>query len=294
MEEVGNNSIPKPELEVNGTGNNNSETKETNGEELINNKEELINNEEIIKNRGEGEKEVAIEEKQVMNFKLTFGKKVHDITFDSNAPLKRLKEHIEGLTGVPSTMQKLMWKGMLKDDELPISQTQLKEGAKVMLVGSTVSDVIQVNTVASSTSSSSSSSSSSNEKPKPFCEQTEHKKIIDKGRPEDGIIGKKGTKSSITNGFSLHGMLNKMASKVRLTFKTDVEQIWIATNERTEKLAFNSIQQIVSEPIAGQEDYHIMGFQLGPTEKSRYFVYFVPAQYVESIKDCLLGGFQYF
>jgi len=218
---------------------------------------------------------------------------VHDITFDSNAPLKRLKEHIEGLTGVPTAMQKLMWKGMLKDDELPLSQTQLKDGAKVMLVGSTVSDVIQVNTIAT-TSSSSSSSSSSTEKPKPLCEQTEHKKIIDKGRSEDGIIGKRGTKSSITNGFSLHGMLNKMASKVRLTFKTDVEQLWIATNERTEKVSFNSIQQVISEPIAGQEDYHIMAFQLGPTEKSRYYVYFVPAQYVDSIKDNILGKFQYF
>jgi len=254
---------------------------------------ETSNNEEITKNRGEETVKEDPKAQEVMNFKLTFGKKVHDITFDSNAPLKRLKEHIEGLTGVPSSMQKLMWKGMLKDDELPISQTQLKEGAKVMLVGSTVSDVIQVNTLATTTSSSSSSSTAT-EKAKTFCEQTEHKKIIDKGRPEDGIIGKKGTKSSITNGFSLHGMLNKMASKVRLTFKTDVEQLWIATNERTEKIQFNSIQQIVSEPITGQEDYHIMGFQLGPTEKSRYFVYFVPAQYVESIKDCVLGGFQYF
>jgi len=49
--------------------------------------------------------------KLVVNFKLTYGKNTHDITFDYNAPLKRLKDHIQELTGVPSKMQKLMYKG---------------------------------------------------------------------------------------------------------------------------------------------------------------------------------------
>lgn len=36
------------------------------------------------------------------------------------------------------------------------------------------------------------------------------------------------------------------------------------------------------------------GLQLGPTEASRYWIYWVPAQYVEAIKDAILGKWQFF
>lgn len=41
-------------------------------------------------------------------------------------------------------------------------------------------------------------------------------------------------------------------------------------------------------------DYDEQGIQLGPTEASRYWVYWVPAQYVDAIKDAILGKWQYF
>ena len=78
-----------------------------------------------------------------------------------------------------------------------------------------------------------------------------------KGRPDDGIEGKRGTRvpssstavwektcililemcfvlffyvqAYVTNGFSLKGLLNHRGSKVRLTFKMDEEQLQIAT-----------------------------------------------------------------
>lgn len=80
-----------------------------------------------------------------------------------------------------------------------------------------------------------------------------------------------------------------------------------------------SIKNVVSEPIEGHEDYHMMvtvrswltilsvpapelirlllhlqAFQLGPTEASQYWVYWVPAQFVDAIKDTVLGKWQYF
>ena len=57
--------------------------------------------------------------------------------------------------------------------------------------------------------------------------------------------------------------------KVRLTFKMELDQLWLGTKERTEKLPMNSIKAVVSEPIKGQEEYHILALQLGPTEASR-------------------------
>ena len=49
----------------------------------------------------------------------------------------------------------------------------------------------------------------------------------------------------------------------------ELDQLWLGTKERTEKLPMNSIKAVVSEPIKGQEEYHIMALQLGPTEASR-------------------------
>lgn len=40
----------------------------------------------------------------------------------------------------------------------------------------------------------------------------------------------------------LSGMLNKHGGKVRLTFKSDQDQLWLGTKERTEKLAMTSIK----------------------------------------------------
>jgi hypothetical protein len=38
----------------------------------------------------------------------------------------------------------------------------------------------------------------------------------------------------------------------------------------------------------------LQALQLGPTELSRYWIYWVPANYVEAIKDSILGKWQYF
>lgn len=58
--------------------------------------------------------------------------------------------------------------------------------------------------------------------------------------------------------FPLSGMLNKSGGKVRLTFKLELDQVWIGTKERTDKIPMNSIKSIVSEPIEGFEQYHVM------------------------------------
>jgi hypothetical protein len=37
-------------------------------------------------------------------------------------------------------------------------------------------------------------------------------------------------------------MLNKSGGKVRLTFKLELDQVWLGTKERTEKLPLSSIK----------------------------------------------------
>ncbi|KAH8036754.1 hypothetical protein HPB51_004268 [Rhipicephalus microplus] len=64
---------------------------------------------------------------------------------------------------------------------------------------------------------------------------------------------------------------------------------WTTWRQRTEKINMSSIKQVISEAIEGHEEYHIMALQLGTTEASRYWIYWVPAQYVDAIKETILG-----
>ncbi|KAI9146075.1 hypothetical protein BKA69DRAFT_1047235 [Paraphysoderma sedebokerense] len=99
---------------------------------------------------------------------------------------------------------------------------------------------------------------------------------------------------SLPPGSMIKGLYNKFGSKARLTFKKDLDQLWIGTTERTQKLPLNSIKSVTSQPIAGFEEYHILALQLGPTEKSNYYLYWVPAQYIDTIKEEILGIFAIF
>jgi hypothetical protein len=56
----------------------------------------------------------------------------------------------------------------------------------------------------------------------------------------------------------LSGMLNKQGKKVRLTFKLELDQIWIGTQQRTDKIPMTSIKGVVSEAIADHEQYHML------------------------------------
>ncbi|CAH2039458.1 unnamed protein product, partial [Iphiclides podalirius] len=175
-------------------------------------------------------------------------------------------------------------------DNMTLRKAGIAKGGKVMLVGSKMDDILAVKSAPKEIVEEKSNSQTNKE---PLCMQKNHRKVLDKGIPPDVMPGIKGIKEPLPP-IPLSGMLNKHGGKVRLTFKPEQDQLWVGTKERTEKLAMTSIKSITSEPIKDHEEYHIMGLQLGTTEASRYWVYWVPAQYVEAIKDAVLGVWQFF
>jgi hypothetical protein len=64
--------------------------------------------------------------------------------------------------------------------------------------------------------------------------------------------------------------------------------------ERTLPVPYNSISSVSSQPLRDKKEYHILCLQLGPTQKSNYFLYYVPAQYIEAVKDVIMGRFPFF
>ncbi len=82
----------------------------------------------------------------------------------------------------------------------------------------------------------------------------------------------------------LTGLYDKRGKPLRLRFRADSRELWLATPSATHKIPLETIKAVDNQPIAGHAEHHIMAFQLGPTTKSRFFIYWVPAQFVESIK----------
>lgn len=229
------------------------------------------------------------EQQETVDLKIIWNKNKYDLKIGIDSTGAKLKEKIHSLTGLPPSMQKVMYKGLLPEDKT-LREIKVTNGAKIMVVGSTINDVLAVNTPKEVIQQE---VKAEENKKEPLCRQKQHRKVLDKGKPEDIMPAIKGTKERLPT-VPLSGMFNKSGGKVRLTFKLEQDQLWIGTKERTEKVPMGSIKNVVSEPIEGHEDYHMMAFQLGPTEASQYWVYWVPAQFVDAIKDTVLGKWQYF
>lgn len=227
-----------------------------------------------------------------IKFKLVYNKQTYEIVLGENRTIRYLKDYIETLTKLPRTMQKLMYKGLVKDETKTLKELKVTKNSKMMLVGTTMTDLVAVNTKPAA-SEIASLSGTAIPKREPLSKQKEHVKVLEKGKPEDAMEGVAGVKQPLPPQ-PLNGMINKAGGKVRLTFKLEEDSLWIGTKTRTEKIPMTSIRNVVSEPIDTDPNYHIMGIQLGPTELSRYWVYWVPAQYVDAVKDTILGKWQSF
>ena len=224
-----------------------------------------------------------------INFTVIYNKQKISVNFALDGTVAELKIHLQKIISVPQAMQKVMFKGLAKDDQT-LRNLGITKGAKVMIVGSKLDDVLAVSIPTKQDLIDEAVSAVSKE---PLSQQKVHRKVLDKGIPEDVMPGILDSKEPLPE-FPLAGMLNKSGGKVRLTFKLEQDQLWIGTKERTDKIPMNSIKGVHSEPIHDHPEYHIMAIQLGTTEASRYWIYWVPAQYISAIKDAILGKWCYF
>lgn len=76
-----------------------------------------------------------------IEFTVVFNKAKHDITFAYDATVADLKAHLERICGVQQSAQKLIIKGMAKDN-MTLRQSGIVKGGKVMLVGSKMDDIL--------------------------------------------------------------------------------------------------------------------------------------------------------
>lgn len=194
-----------------------------------------------------------------------------------------LKKKLEDMTEIPLKNQKLMYKG-IPDDDATIKQSNIKNHSKLLLVGSTESDAA---VMSKKLSFSDLKKPVEGEAPAPekLCARRPHSKYIERGVPPDAYPGILNEHDSLPPSIGV--MLNKGGEKTRLTFKHELDEVWIGTARRTEKLPMNSIKNIIAEPITGHEHYSVVGLWLGKTESSIYWLYWFPSQFVRSLQNML-------
>ena len=83
-----------------------------------------------------------------IKFTVKWGKETIDLELPPSATVGDLRGALQQRTNVPPAMQKLMFKGQMKDDTKNLTECGLKEGSKMMMMGSSVQDVVTVNTAA--------------------------------------------------------------------------------------------------------------------------------------------------
>ncbi|KAI8838313.1 hypothetical protein BJ741DRAFT_602106 [Chytriomyces cf. hyalinus JEL632] len=218
-------------------------------------------------------------------FRVAYQKQVFEIEMPVDETVLSLKNKINELTGIEPALQKLLYKGILKD-EATLIESNLSNACKVVLMASSAKAILSIAAPAKPVPTA---EATKDEKMSLFFEDIEHARVLKKGKPE--FIIEKGISVGRSPLPSL-GVIaaNARGLKARLSFIDDSQEMQLATAERTQKISYTSIRKVQSEDMPADsagEGYCALGIQIGPTEKSMLWFYWVPKQYVENIKDAL-------
>ena len=221
---------------------------------------------------------------------LTFGKSSESVQVNPSTSLLDLKQSIFERLGIQTSMKLLMAGKALKPDEATLADLGVKASSKILIMGSVASSFVPPSAPGSSSSSTTDWDTAKTIDEEPPTKKKEHLKWIEKGVPEDAVPGVAGRQEPLADGVvNINGLLNSSGSKVRLTFKEEMQQLWIGSAAATQKVPYSSISKIESWPIEGKEEYSIVALSLGSGSTSKYWIYFFPSQHTAALKIRILG-----
>lgn len=79
----------------------------------------------------------------LVEFTIVHNRDKHTVTMPTLATIGHLKAKLAGMIGVPSTMQKIMIKGLAKDDQT-LESLNVSSTSKIMVVGNKPKDILAV------------------------------------------------------------------------------------------------------------------------------------------------------
>lgn len=221
--------------------------------------------------------------------KVKYGKENFDVTLPETSTILNLKQAIEAKTSLLPALQTLMTpKGQLKPqmDTLTLTGAGLADGAKLLLVGSQILDVLALATPPAQNKGN----DVVIEQKESLCEQTQHAKVLAGGPPEyldpgDPSGAQNPIPTSTNREPSLIAMNNKK-EKLRVVFRAGGAVV--NTNASSFQIQPGSVREVQSEPIPSYPGYHLVTLLLRDS-KTKYHFYWVPAQYIQNLRNLLLG-----
>ena len=162
--------------------------------------------------------------------------------------LKDLKDKIDKLTDVEPHVQKLVNKSITSvkrdDATTTLKDLTIADGQTLLLIGATRSEILSTTRVdvnSTGTKNSSDDQATTNTKKEPLCKQTKHEKVLKTGKPDNAQVGIRNKHDALPQSIDglLMSMLNHSAKKARLTFKLELDELWINTGMTKEKIRWN-------------------------------------------------------
>eukprot|EP00053_Salpingoeca_punica_P019091 m.190909 g.190909 ORF g.190909 m.190909 type:complete len:279 (+) comp17565_c1_seq27:138-974(+) len=229
---------------------------------------------------------------EVITVRAVYAGATHEIAVGLDEPVAQLVSKIATKTKCTAATMKIMLKGLLCAPNRPdlllrtLRQAGVANNAKLLVVGSTASqlmEAISAQTAAKTgTFSAAADEEEGEEAMQDWNDMTVHKRVLSKGKPADAQFAYRPGQDPCPP--SIFGMMDGHG-KVRFSIKLDEGQLVISTNENTKKVPLSSIRDVVHRPIRGHEEYLIVGLVLGTTAQSTYYVYWFPAQNINSFKS---------
>jgi hypothetical protein len=117
-----------------------------------------------------------------------------------------------------------------------------------------------------------------------WAEQTEHKKMLARGVPDDAMAGYRPGQEPLPAEALV---VFTATGKTRLTLKLAEGTLVLSTREKTQPVPLAAISKVSTQPVPGLEHYMILCLRLGPSSRSNHYFYWFPAQYDGALKYAL-------
>ncbi|KAJ6236130.1 ubiquitin domain-containing protein ubfd1 [Anaeramoeba flamelloides] len=227
-----------------------------------------------------------------IKFKLKYRKQMYPVTMQTTDTIGKLKEEAQKLTGVPPNLQKVMYKGMQKNNKKTLESAKFKSNCKVLIIGSTFKEITKANIPLSEKDLENQiqdrKGSEDEDELEDVFTQQKHIKILEKGIPSNAHVGIKNKHYPLPKT-PIRYVLNETGDKVQLIFKFTQDQLWVGSSKSTKKIPLTHIKKVYSQRIPDIEQYSVLGLQVGNTNQSTIWFYFVPTQFIRAIKKSILG-----
>ncbi|KAJ3435482.1 ubiquitin domain-containing protein ubfd1 [Anaeramoeba flamelloides] len=234
-----------------------------------------------------------LETNNQVTFTLKYKKQSHVLTMELDDTIGDLKSIAEQKTQVPKSLQKLIYKGIQKNDHKTLKQARLRNKSKVLLIGNSLQDIAKTNlTPVEKDVEDQSSWKVDSDKNNEYCNLQIHQQILNKRQPGYGIPEKFKGKHLHLPKSSINDVWDEDGKRVQLTFKVNQDQLHIKSYGQKLIVKLDLIKDFYSQETKNYDGYSYFGLQTGYSERSVLWFYYVPSHYIRAIRNAILGDWK--